>query len=55
MTGVVARVVIRGLGNYQRAFGANRSLLILQADAASGTVQVQRPGILVPLDVGGWT
>ena len=54
MTRVVARVIISGLGHYQSALGTHRCLLILKADSAPCTVQVQGPGVLVPLDVGGW-
>ena len=53
LTSVVTRVIIRGLGHNQCALGAYRSLLILQTDSTSCTVQVQSSGVLVPLDVGG--
>ena len=52
---VITRVIICGLGHYQCALGTNWSLLILQTDTASGTVKVECPRILVPLDVGGRT
>ena len=55
VTRVITRVIISRLGHNQRALGAHRSLFILETDTTPGTVQVESSGVLVPLDVGGWT